>query len=60
MKVTMLKSVSGPTFAHAKGSTTDVNETEATRWIKLGIAAPVRTKKKETTSKKPLVEKAVK
>jgi len=54
MKIKLLTSIAGNGFAYSPGDEIDIEDAEAQRWIKSGIATP--TKVKRTATKKPVKE----
>lgn len=58
MLVRVLKSVAGLGFAHAPGALVELDDEEALRWIRGGLAEPVREAPVETATAAPL-EQAV-
>jgi len=56
LKVRILTGIASPTWSYAPGDIADVDEKEAARWIKAGIAEPVeekKSKKVETATAEP-------
>lgn len=60
MEVKLLVSRGGVGFAQNAGDVITVGDKEGVRMIEAGQAVPVREAKRERTTKKPKVEKAVK
>lgn len=60
MKVKLLVSRCGPIVNDNAGDEIEVSEAEGGRMIEAGQAVPVRAEKKQTATRKPTTEKAVK
>lgn len=59
-KVKLLTSMAGIDFSHNEGDVIDCNESEATRYIRAGIAEAVEVAKPEKAVKKVTTRKAIK